>query len=60
MLEEAEKTFPESGHLSTVDVFAAMDSTAMEGNSSPPPGVQTMAVKLKARHTLRISAIPVR
>ncbi|KAK3310634.1 uncharacterized protein B0T15DRAFT_571165 [Chaetomium strumarium] len=46
VLEEAEKTTAQTRHLSTVDVFAKMKSTATEGNGSPP-GVQTMAVKFK-------------
>ncbi|KAK4239061.1 hypothetical protein C8A03DRAFT_14526 [Achaetomium macrosporum] len=47
MLEEAEKTAPQPRHLSTVDAFAKMKSIAMDGNNSPSPGVQTMAVKFK-------------
>ena len=52
VLEEAEKKAPQTRHLSTVDVFANMQSIALDASASPPPRMETMAVKFKASFLL--------
>ncbi|KAK4157812.1 hypothetical protein C8A00DRAFT_29198 [Chaetomidium leptoderma] len=47
VLEEAEKKARPPRHLSTVDVFADMESIAIDSSVAPPQGVETMAVKFK-------------
>ncbi|GAB1310859.1 hypothetical protein MFIFM68171_01069 [Madurella fahalii] len=46
-LEEADKKVPRPRHHSTVDVFASMQSIAIDSSSTPPPDLETMAVKFK-------------
>jgi hypothetical protein len=48
VLEEADKKAPQPRHLSTIDVFAAMKSKAIDNTSAQPPPEETMAVKFKA------------
>ncbi|KAL2136286.1 hypothetical protein VTI74DRAFT_4521 [Chaetomium olivicolor] len=47
VLEEAEKRAPQPRHRSAVDSFSDMKSIAIDNNSEPPAGVDTMAVKFK-------------
>jgi hypothetical protein len=48
LLEEADKKAQQPRHLSTVDTFASMPSIAIDSSITPPPDLETMAVKFKA------------
>lgn len=51
LLEEADKKSQQPRHLSTVDTFASMPSIVIDTSTTPPPDLETMAVKFKASRT---------